>query len=263
MVFPDDGARPAVGVGQDALVVAYGAQMICGDDVRRRRYLGSGDSGPLMAWKRPELAASLAKYQTVGDVWLRIVHGVHQPSSPQMERGLREEPRLRTIYRETIGPCSEAPGVIAHPSLEWACGSPDSYLEDSGILELKTTVIWAKHLWGEPATDKIPNSYMTQVQWQLACSGRDWWRLLVAFGSDGVDENNQPIFSIHDQAIYQGERDDELCAELLGYGEEFWRSHVEARVAPGIPSLHNKRHWKRLQNERHPDELLKRLGQAG
>lgn len=219
------------------------------DSHATRRYIGSTDIGPVLALYRPEMA-SLAKYQTASDVWLRIVHGIAQPQNSRMSRGLDAEPVLRDLYRSTVGPVSEPPGVIAHPSHVWACGSPDGLTGDAGLVEYKTTTVWAQHAWGEPGTDKTPDSYTIQAQWLLECAGREWAHLLVAFGTDGKGENGEPVFGITETAVYQFERDAELCAALVEAGQRFWVEHVSARVPPGVEPAHNKRAFKRLQNER-------------
>lgn len=209
--------------------------------------LGATDSGPLMAWKRPGLEASLAKYQTVADIYMRVCHDIVQPSSTVMARGLMLEPTSRKLYRDTVGECSEPPGVVTHPALPWVCASPDAYAGDDGLVEFKSTTVFARNRWGEPGTDKVPDSYATQLQWQLAVTNRKWAHLLVVFGRDWKDEHGGPQFSIEETAIYQCERNDELCAALMQFGEELWRVHIGPRVPPLVESRHNKRHWKRIQ----------------
>ncbi len=209
-----------------------------------KRYVGSTDSGPILALYRPELA-SLAKYVNASDVWLRIVHGVTQPGNSRMTRGTTWEPTGRELYRSSIGPCSEAPGLFVHPKHEWACGSPDGMVEPDGIVEIKTTIIWARNKWGQPGSDKVPDTYNSQTQWLMECSGRQWAHLLVAFGADG-EYAGEPTFSVTETAVYQMERDAEFCAALVEACERFWRENVVARVAPGIAPLHNKREFKRL-----------------
>lgn len=237
-------------------------------DHASRRYLGSSDIGPVLALYRPEML-SLAKYQNSTDVWLRVAHGIKQPPSPRMDRGLREEPRLRELYRSTIGECSEAPPLQIHPAHEWACGSPDSMLGDDGILELKTTIKWTRNKWGEPGTDQVPDMHNIQTQWQLECSRRSWCRLLVAFGEDmqsaclqcarcldGDLKNcptSEPYFHISETAVYQMRRDPRLCAALVEVGERFWRTHVLGRESPEMKPRHNIREWARIQNERRDD----------
>lgn len=215
------------------------------DEHVTRRYVGSTDCGPILALYRPEMA-SLAKYQNASDVWLRIVHGVTQPHSARMDRGHAWEPIGREMYRTSVGSCTDAPGLFVHPAHEWACGSPDGMVGERGIVEIKTTTIWARNRWGEPGTDKVPDGYNTQMQWLMECARRDWSHLLVAFGTDGVDDNGAPTFSVSQTAVYQMNRDAELCDALIGACERFWREHVIARVAPGIAPLHNRRAFKKL-----------------
>ncbi len=217
-------------------------------DYVTRRYLGSADCGPVLAYYRPELS-TLAKYVNASDVWLRVVHGIKQPGNARMTRGLDWEPQGRALYRDSIGECTEAPGLQIHPAHPWACGSPDGFSGAKGIVELKTTTVFARNSWGEPGTDRVPDSYNTQMQWLMECSGRDWCHLLVAFGVDGKDEAGLPTFTVNETAVYQARRDAALCAELFEAADTFWRTCVLVRKSPDIAPLHNKRAWKRLVSD--------------
>lgn len=208
-----------------------------------RRYIGSGDIGPILALYHPEMT-SLAKYVNATDCWLRIVHGIKQPPNARMTRGLDYEPIARAQYRATVGPVSEPPGVIQHPKHAWACASPDGFIGNDGIAEYKTTTIYSRESWGEPGTDLVPDGYNAQVQWMFEATDRTWAHCLVAFGADGPKDS--PGFTVHETAIYELHKDDELCAEMVKCGRRFWSEFVETKMPPQATPMHNKRDFKRL-----------------
>ncbi len=213
----------------------------------RKRRIGSTDIAALVAFYRPELA-HLAKKKNACDVWLRLVHGIDQPHRAVMGRGNRVEPILRELYRETIGPASEPPGVIQHPKYDWACASPDG-LSDV-VQEFKTASEWIRDRWGEPGTDLVPDDYNLQTQWLLEVTGREIAHVLVAFGRDFKDDDGKPDFLITETAAYFVRRDETLAAAMVECGQRFFAEHVATRVPPGIAPLHNKRRFKALEKER-------------
>lgn len=212
-------------------------------DIEQRKYLGSADMAAILSLYHPEIEG-LTKYVTAGDTWLRVVHSVKQPSNPKMSRGLKVEPELRQLYRDTVGPCTEPPGPIPHPRAAWGCASPDGLVGDAGILEAKSTIIWARHLWGRPASDAVPLEVALQCQWLCECTGREWVHVLAAFGED-----LEAGYVIRETAVFEVARDAELCAELFRCAERFWREHCATGVPPGVEPRHNKVAFRRLQNE--------------
>lgn len=217
-------------------------------DLATRRYLGSHDVGPVLAYYSPgnEALAQLTKYSTAADVWMRVVHGISKPKTSAMARGLKVEPAQREAYRQHVGPVSEPPGVIVHPRHPWACASPDGLIDPDGCLEIKSVSEFARGSWGEPGTDAIPDGYNIQVQWLLECAGREWAHIWAAFGRDFKDEAGEPDFAITETAVYFARRDAALAEALRAAGERFWREHVETGVPPSVEPAANKREWKRL-----------------
>lgn len=212
------------------------------------RRIGSTDIASIVALYRPGME-HLAKKKTAADTWMRLVHGIEVPRSPVMSRGLRVEPLLRDLYRETIGPVSGATGVIQHPAHKWMTGSPDAFAGDV-LVELKTCSKWIQNRWGSPGSDELPPDYQLQVMHLLEVSGRRKAHILCAFGTDMKDEFGSPDFAIESTAIYQADWDPQIIATIIECGERFWSEHVLTRVPPGVAPLHNKRHFKRLENER-------------
>lgn len=89
-----------------------------------------------------------------------------------MEWGTAHEPAARVMY-EFISdiPVSKV-GLVLHPTIEMACASPDGLASDDGLIEIKcpNTATQIETLLSE----KIPEKYVKQMQWQMACTGRAW-----------------------------------------------------------------------------------------
>lgn len=63
-------------------------------------------------------------------------------------------------------------GFVSHPAIAMAGASPDGHVGDDGSLELKcpNTATHIETLLG----GSVPGKYIGQMQWQMACSGRQW-----------------------------------------------------------------------------------------
>lgn len=63
-------------------------------------------------------------------------------------------------------------GFLFHPNLAYAGASPDRLVSPDGLVEVKcptTSTHIETLLKGE-----VPERYITQMQWQMACTGRAW-----------------------------------------------------------------------------------------
>ena len=92
--------------------------------------------------------------------------------SPAMEWGTTNEPLARTAYESAGGVLVTEVGFVPHPTIDAAGASPDGLVGDDGLVEIKCPNT-ATHL-DTLLTGKIPDRYNTQMQWQMACTGRDW-----------------------------------------------------------------------------------------
>lgn len=63
-------------------------------------------------------------------------------------------------------------GFIPHPSIAETGASPDGLVGDDGLVEIKCPNT-ATHLDTLLGTS-LPDKYFLQMQWQLACTGRQW-----------------------------------------------------------------------------------------
>ena len=92
--------------------------------------------------------------------------------SPFMQQGTEREPIARAEYEMRNGVYVSTIGFVYHPRIEWAGCSPDGLVGDSGLIEIKCPKVEThlEYLLGEG----IPDKYLPQMLWQLACTGREW-----------------------------------------------------------------------------------------
>lgn len=89
-----------------------------------------------------------------------------------MQWGTDTEPQARAAYEfnraETV---VEVPFVL-HPSIGDTGASPDGLVGDYGLIEIKcpNSATHIETLKG----GTVPAKYITQMQWQMACTGRKW-----------------------------------------------------------------------------------------
>jgi putative phage-type endonuclease len=93
--------------------------------------------------------------------------------SAAMLQGTAREPDARMLYEMVRGVEVEEAGLTPHPKIEGSHASPDGYVTGiSGLIEIKCPLP-AAHL-DTLLTETISNDYLVQMQWQMACTGRDW-----------------------------------------------------------------------------------------
>ena len=89
-----------------------------------------------------------------------------------MEWGTATEPQARTayeVYREVL---VDEVGFIDHPTIAMSGASPDGFVGDDGLVEIKCPE--SKTQMDTLLNQKVPTKYMPQMQWQMACTGRKW-----------------------------------------------------------------------------------------
>lgn len=92
-------------------------------------------------------------------------------SNAAMEWGVEQEPAARAAYSAKTGILVEEVGFIDHPTVAMSGASPDGFAEE-GLVEIKCPNT-ATHL--EYVLAQLPPlKYFTQMQWQMACTGRPW-----------------------------------------------------------------------------------------
>jgi hypothetical protein len=93
-------------------------------------------------------------------------------SSKWMQDGKDKEPFARAAYEIANDSRLEQVGFVHHPTIEQAGCSPDSLVDDDGVLEIKAPKI-ATHI-DYLLRKRVPPEYIKQCIWHLACTGRKW-----------------------------------------------------------------------------------------
>jgi putative phage-type endonuclease len=86
--------------------------------------------------------------------------------------GVEKEPDARSVYEARTGTLVTEVGFTPHNSIEWAGASPDGLVDSDGLVEIKCPIT-ATHL-DTLLGETVPGKYITQMQWQMACTGRQW-----------------------------------------------------------------------------------------
>ena len=89
-----------------------------------------------------------------------------------MQWGTDTEPKARIAYEFITGRDVEQVAFIDHPSIAMSGASPDGLVGEEGLVEIKCPNL-ATHLATLQGA-KIDAKYITQMQWQMACTGRKW-----------------------------------------------------------------------------------------
>jgi putative phage-type endonuclease len=89
-----------------------------------------------------------------------------------MKWGTETEPLARAAYEAHTGAIVDEVAMIDHPTIAMAGASPDGCLDADGLIEIKCPNS-ATHM--KTLLSKKPdNKYITQMTWQMACTGRKW-----------------------------------------------------------------------------------------
>ena len=159
----------------------------------------------IVAKTKTGYSASRAKY--MGELLCERLTGSRGDTyqNAAMVWGVNTEPQARVAYEASLGELVEEVGFIPHPTIEMAGASPDGLVGEEGLVEIKcpTTITHIDTL----LSITVPQQYMTQMQWQMACTGRKWCDFV---SYDPRLPENMQMF------IHRVERDDKMIAELEG-----------------------------------------------
>ena len=93
-------------------------------------------------------------------------------ATPAMAWGTEQEPNARAAYEAETGHLVTETGFVPHPLIPMAGASPDGLVGDIGLIEIKCPNT-ATHL-DTLLTGFVPEKYVAQMMWQMACTGRMW-----------------------------------------------------------------------------------------
>jgi putative phage-type endonuclease len=89
-----------------------------------------------------------------------------------MQHGTETEPLARAAYEALHDVLVDEVGFVPHPTIEMAGASPDGLVGDDGLIEIKCPNT-ATHI-DTLLSQTVPGKYNTQMQFQMACTGRQW-----------------------------------------------------------------------------------------
>lgn len=126
----------------------------------------------LMAKTKSGPSASRANY--MADLIVERLTGQRAEgfTSAAMQWGTDTEPQARAAYEFHTDANVVEDGFCLHPTIADFGASPDGLVGDVGLLEIKCPNT-AAHL-DVLLTGAIPAKYVTQMQAQMACTGRAW-----------------------------------------------------------------------------------------
>lgn len=120
-----------------------------------------------------------------------------------MQHGTDTEPEARNAYEFYSGQTVEEVAFVPHPEIADAGCSPDGLVDVDGLVEIKCpqTATHLETLLGQA----VPGKYETQIQFQMACTGRQWCDFV------SYDPRMPEIMRLFVVRVY---RDDKRIAEL-------------------------------------------------
>lgn len=124
-------------------------------------------------------------------------------SNAAMQWGIDTEANAREAYSALIGDAVAEIGFVDHPRFELTGASPDGLVGFDGLVEIKCPNT-STHLAALTGAG-IDKKYMLQMQWQMACTERQW----CDFAS--FDPRMPPEMQLHVRRV---DRDEALLAEI-------------------------------------------------
>jgi putative phage-type endonuclease len=133
-------------------------------------------------------------------------------SNAAMAWGTEQEPFARAAYESVKDVLVEEVGFVPHPSFSEAGASPDGLVGEFGLVEIKCPNT-ATHIQ-TLLEQKVPEKYITQMQWQMACTQRHWCDY-VSFDPLMAEGLQLFIKRIEFDPVFVGKLDKEIINFLL------------------------------------------------
>ncbi len=178
----------------------------------RRNYLGGSDMAEI---------SGASNFSTPFQIW-QDKTSTEDPVEEEKDIfwfGQEVEPLLAARFTVDTGIATRNVGTYQSKEHPWAMANPDRLTADGGVLEIKTTGIYTDKAKDWKAGEVPDNAYV-QTQYYLGVTGRShaWFIALV----DRTPHIIGPV-----------DRDEELIAELMATGTEFW-AYVESNTPPPV-----------------------------
>jgi putative phage-type endonuclease len=182
---------------------------------------------------RANYAAQLVAERLTGTVAESFINAA-------MQHGTDTEPLARSAYQFYTDADVAQEGFVLHPSIADAGASPDGLVGDAGLVEIKCPNT-ATHI-DTLLSGAVPGKYLTQMLWQMACTGRQWCDF-VSF--DPRLPESMRLF------VHRVDRDDARIAEL------------ETEVVTFLNEVRDTVHRLRSKYDPEPADDLLKLRMAG
>ncbi|HEU0063220.1 MAG TPA: YqaJ viral recombinase family protein [Hyphomicrobiaceae bacterium] len=185
--------------------------------------------------------------QYLAELVLERMTGVPFPSyqSAAMLAGSELEPDARAAYAFFRNVDVIEVGFIEHPSIAMSGASPDGFVGDDGLLEIKCPTP-ATHMETLLRPEKVEGQYLDQMMFQMACTGRAWCDF-VSYNPHYPEPMRLSVVRVmrHDQVIDAIEKQ---CMRFL--------AEVDATEA----ALREKYEWPKRASPVEIDETSERPG---
>lgn len=131
----------------------------------------------LMATTKTGYAAS--RDNLMAQLVVERLTGQQQESytNASMQWGTEQEPFARAAYEIATGQMVDECGFVPHPTIADAGASPDGLVGADGLVEIKCPN--TAGMIDALLTQTVPGKYNTQMQMQMACTGRAWCDYVV------------------------------------------------------------------------------------
>ena len=172
-------------------------------------------------------------YESAYSLYLRLT-GKLPPleDTPEMRWGRELESRVAAMFADEHEEYEVVEtGRWHHPEHDFLIASPDRILiqdgEPKAVLEIKTSDIGMRHLFGEEMTDQIPIQYLCQVIWYMGMLNLPLCHVAVYFRKHG-----RKAFA--DYAEYKVDACPSAFESMVLAAVKFWEEHIVADVPPEI-----------------------------
>ena len=126
----------------------------------------------VMAKTKTGYSASRKNYMAQLVVERMTGQPVDSYTNAAMQWGMEQEPFARAEYEFLRGNKVMTAEFVQHPKIADSGASPDGLIGNDGLFEAKCPNT-ATHI-ETLLSQKIDNKYILQMQWQMACTGRQW-----------------------------------------------------------------------------------------
>lgn len=134
--------------------------------------VGASKVADIIAKTKSGYSASRANYMAALIVERLTVASQESYTNAAMQWGIDTEPKAREMYQFITDNEVTLTGFVMHSTIARSGASPDGLVGDDGLCEIKCpqTATHIETLLGS----SIDGKYHTQMQWQMACTGRKW-----------------------------------------------------------------------------------------